>query len=466
MDTLFSFQFYVLLGFISLFIYLGLSNRNISSIEDYFSGGRNTKWYIAMFSIVATETSVLTFISVPGIAYRGNWYFLQLSLGYIVGRILVSKFLLPLYFSANITSIYELIGQRYNKNLQRLTSIIFLCTRVLADGVRFLATAVIVQVLTGWSLEVSVLLIGSVTLLYTVSGGLKTILLIDSIQFLIYLFGGVIVVLFIIFSDSFTGFENLVIKGKLDIFKSTTDNPIYDTLFIFNAFIGGILLSFASHGVDYMMVQRVLSCKNLKSAQKAMVGSGFFVLLQFSIFLLAGSLIWDYMGGVALEKDREFSTFVLTYLPVEIRSIMIIGVLSAAMSTLSSSINSLASSTVVDLLKEKVSLNKSRLISLFWALILILIAMVFDETDEALVYIGLKIASLTYGGLLGIFLIYHINDKINTPQIIVGLISSIIVVIILLKLGVAWTLHILISLTVFIVASHLAYYLNLFILRK
>jgi len=465
-DTLFSFQFYVLLGFISLFIYLGLSNRNISSIEDYFSGGRNTKWYIAMFSIVATETSVLTFISVPGIAYRGNWYFLQLSLGYIVGRILVSKFLLPLYFSANITSIYELIGQRYNKNLQRLTSIIFLCTRVLADGVRFLATAVIVQVLTGWSLEASVLLIGSVTLLYTVSGGLKTILLIDSIQFLIYLFGGVIVVLFIIFSDSFTGFENLVIKGKLDIFKSTTDNPIYDTLFIFNAFIGGILLSFASHGVDYMMVQRVLSCKNLKSAQKAMIGSGFFVLLQFSIFLLAGSLIWDYMGGVALEKDREFSTFVLTYLPVEIRSIMIIGVLSAAMSTLSSSINSLASSTVVDLLKEKVSLNKSRLISLFWALILILIAMVFDETDEALVYIGFRIASLTYGGLLGIFLIYHINDKINTPQIIVGLISSIIAVIILLKLGVAWTLYILISLTVFIVASHLAYYLNLFILRK
>jgi len=461
LDFLFSFQFYVLLGFISLFIFLGISNANNSSVRDYFSGGRNTKWYIAMFSIVATETSVLTFISVPGIAYRGNWYFLQLSLGYIVGRLLVSKFLLPLYFSSNVTSIYELIGQRYNRNLQKLTSIVFLFTRVLADGVRFLATAVIVQVLTGWSLEISVLLIGIVTLLYTVSGGLKAILIIDSIQFLIYLSGGLIVVFFIIFSDSFTSFQSLIHAGKFDIFKVISNNFIYDSLFIFNAFIGGILLSFASHGVDYMMVQRVLSCKDLRSAQKAMIGSGFFVLLQFSIFLLAGSLIWEYMDGVQLVKDREFSTFILNYLPIEIRSIMIVGVLSAAMSTLSSSINSLASSTVIDVFKEKVSLNKSRIISFFWAFILISIAIVFDETDEALVYIGIRIASLTYGGLLGIFLIHHINDKINSAQIIIGLVSSIITVGILLKLGVAWTLYILVSLTVFIITAQLAYYFNL-----
>ena len=126
MDFLFSFQFYVLLGFLSLLIYLGISNSKKSSVKNYFSGGRNSSWYIAMFSIVATETSVLTFISVPGIAYRGNWYFLQLSLGYIVGRILVSQFLLPLYFSSNITSIYQLIGKRYNQNLQKITSIVFL----------------------------------------------------------------------------------------------------------------------------------------------------------------------------------------------------------------------------------------------------------------------------------------------------------------------------------------------------
>ena len=466
MESIFSFQFYTLAFFISLFIYLGLSNSGISSSNDYFSAGRDTKWYIAMFSIVATETSVLTFISVPGIAYRGNWYFLQLSLGYIVGRILVSKFLLPLYFSSNITSIYELIGERYNKNLQQIASVLFLCTRVLADGVRFLATAVIVQVLTGWSLEMSVLLIGFVTLLYSVSGGLKAILLIDSIQFLIYLFGGLIVVIFILFSESFSGFQNLFGQQKFDIFKVVTDNFLYDPLFVINAFIGGILLSFASHGVDYMMVQRVLSCKDLESAQKAMIGSGFFVLLQFSIFLFAGSLIWQYMDGEMLLKDREFSTFILEYLPLEMRSIMTIGVLSAAMSTLSSSINSLASSTVIDIFKQKLSLYKSRLISIFWAFILILIAIAFDETDEALVYVGLRIASITYGGLLGIFLIYHINNKINSFQIVLGLISSVVAAIILLNLGIAWTLHILITLTVFIVISYLAHFLHLLIFKR
>ena len=466
MDILLSFQFYILIVFIGIFIYLGISNSRISSSIDYFSGGGGTKWYIAMFSIVATETSVLTFISVPGIAYRGNWYFLQLSLGYIVGRILVSKFLLPLYFSSNITSIYEIIGNRYNQRLQKLASIIFLCTRLLADGVRFLATAVIVQVLTGWSLEFSVFLIGGVTLLYSVSGGLKAILLIDSIQFLIYFLGGLIVVSFILLSDSFVGFNSLIDEGKINILKTVTDNFIYDPLFILNAFIGGALLSFCSHGVDYMMVQRSMSCKDLKSAQKAMIGSGFFVLLQFSIFLLAGSLIWQYMGGVDLPKDREFSTFILRYLPLELRAIMIIGVLSAAMSTLSSSINSLASSTAIDLFEKNISLNMSKIISLFWAIILILIAILFDETNEALIYIGLRIASLTYGGLLGIFLMYYINDKINSNHIMFGLLSSVMSVGILLKTEVAWTLYILISLIIFIIMSYLAYFTSIFLIKK
>jgi len=418
-----------------------------------------------MFSIVATETSVLTFVSVPGFAYRGNWFFLQLSFGYIVGRILVSKILLPLYFSNNVSSIYELIGQRYNRNLQRITSIIFLVTRVLADGVRFLATASIIQVLTGWSLDISILLIGVVTLLYTILGGLKAIMLIDSIQFLIYLTGGVVVIIFISLSESFSGISSLIQNEKLNIFKYYTDNFISDPWFIFNAFIGGVFLSFASHGVDYMMVQRVLSCKSLKSAQRAMIGSGIFVLLQFIIFLCAGSLIWEYMEGVKLVKDKEFSTFIMLHLPIALKSIILVGVLSAAMSTLSSSINSLASSTVIDIFKGRVSLKKSKVISLFWAFVLIMIAMLFDESNTAVVIVGLKIASFTYGGLLGIFLISHINDKIDSNHIIIGLISSILIVFYLSTLNIAWVFYIFISLVIFIVSSHLAYYSNLIITK-
>ena len=149
--------------------------KNHSSI-DYFLGNKTTPWWVAMFSIVATETSVLTFISVPGLAYRGDWFFLQLGMGYILGRILVSIFLIPQYFKSGVMSIYEVIGEKFGTMVQKVASLTFLITRIFADGIRFLATAVIVQVVTGWSIELSVLIIGIVTVVYTLSGGIKTIL--------------------------------------------------------------------------------------------------------------------------------------------------------------------------------------------------------------------------------------------------------------------------------------------------
>ncbi len=151
-----------------------------------------------MFSIVATETSVLTFVSVPGLAYRSDWFFLQLALGYIAVRILVSIFLLPLYFQGDVTSIYEVIGNLFGPVVQKAASGIFLVTRLFADGVRFLATAVVVQVVTGWPIWAAVLIIGIVTMIYTLSGGIRTVLWVDSFQFILYLAGGAIVILFIL----------------------------------------------------------------------------------------------------------------------------------------------------------------------------------------------------------------------------------------------------------------------------
>ena len=211
-----------------------------------------------------------------------------------------------------------------------------------------------------------------------------------------------------------------------------------------SALFGGILLSFASHGADYMMVQRVLGCRNLKSAQKAMIGSGFFVFLQFSVFLLAGTLIYTLYGGIDLQKDREFSTFIVENLPVGVKGILLAGVLSAAMSTLSSSINSLASSTVTDWLKTS-SLKRSQFISLLWAIVLIGIALLFDETDNAIVVVGLKIASYTYGGLLGLFILSRIKIDFHPTALIVGLLSSLAIVFGLQSLGLAWTWFIGIS---------------------
>ncbi|MEI8102882.1 MAG: sodium:solute symporter, partial [Chlorobium sp.] len=228
---------------------------------------------------------------------------------------------------------------------------------------------------------------------------------------------------------------------------NTDPHFLTNPLTFFSAFIGGILLSLSSHGVDYMMVQRVLGCKNLSSARKAMIGSGFFVFFQFSVFLLAGSLISVFMHGAPMEKDREFAYFIVHNLPVGLKGLLIAGVLSAAMSTHSSAINSLASSTVNDILGGKSSLVMSRWISFFWAILLILIALLFDAGNKAMVMVGLEIASFTYGGLLGLFLLSKSKRNFHSSSLATGLVASMAIVFFLKHYGLAWSWFILVSVT-------------------
>jgi len=435
-------DFSIIIIFLAGISAYGIYNSRFNKTsEDYFLAGRDMPWWAAMLSIVATETSVLTFISIPGLAYRDDWFFLQLALGYILGRILVSIFLLPAYFKGGITSIYEVLGNRFGKKIQKTASGVFLVTRILADGIRFLATAVIVQVVTGWSLPVAVLVIGAVTIVYTLMGGIRTVVWVDSFQFVLYIGGGLIAITYILMhSDASFGsmLTELNDQGKLDVVRWGWDLFSNPWLFL-SAVFGGMLLSFASHGADYMMVQRVLSVRNLAGARKAMIGSGIFVFIQFTVFLLAGSLIYIYLGGVELEKDREFSTFIVNELPAGLKGLLLAGVLSAAMSTLSSSINSLASSTTTDWLGKDVSIKTSRIISFCWAIVLIGIALVFDESDKAIVVMGLEIASFTYGGLLGLFLLTKIDREFSQVSLISGLVASMAIVFVMKHFGLAWT---------------------------
>jgi SSS family solute:Na+ symporter len=394
-----------------------------------------------MFSIVATETSVLTFISVPGLAYRDDWFFLQLALGYILGRILVSILLLPRYFESGISSIYEVVGERFGSGMQKSASAVFLVTRILADGIRFLATGVVVHVVTGWELWIAVCVIGGVTLLYSLLGGIRTIVWVDSFQFVLYLAGAVISIIFLanhIHPDAWDAFRQIVAEGKTRIFH-------FDGAFLFDvhtapgAILGGMVLSLASHGVDHMMVQRALACRNLKSAQRAMIGSGIFVAVQFLVFLFVGSLIYIYFSGAAMETDREFATFIVRDLPVGLKGLLLAGVLGAAMSTLSSSINSLASSFTTDWLKSAATLRMSQAASFVFAVIVTSVAMLFDESDRAVVMVGLEIASFTYGGLLGLFLLARGKKKYHAASLVAGFAGSILTVFILKYYGVAWT---------------------------
>jgi SSS family transporter len=432
----------IIILFLAGFAGYGLwQSRFNKSAEDYFLGRRSLPWPVAMFSIVATETSVLTFISVPGLAFREDWYFLQIALGYILGRIGVSLFLLPAYFKSGVVSIYEVLGRRFGPAIQKTASALFLVTRLLADGVRFLATAVIVQAVTGWTLPLAVAVIGGVTVIYTLLGGIRTVVWVDAIQFGIYLLGAVLSIAFLVHrlpGGLPASLGALHEEGKLKIFQVGTDFFGDPTLAV-GAIIGGILLALAAHGVDHMMVQRVLVCRNLRTARMAMVGSGVFAFLQFGAFLLVGSFLYLFFQGEAPAQDREFSTFIVEHLPVGVRGLLLAGVLSAAMSTLSSSINALASSTLMDWLKKHATLSLSRIVSLGWAALLVSIALFFDESDTAVVVLGLQIASFTYGPLLSLFLLGKMKRAFNPAFLIVGLAGSLVAVLLLKQAGMAWT---------------------------
>ena len=455
----------ILFVFCSSFIYLTLNYYNsASSSKNYFLADKNITWKKSMFSVVATETSLLTFMSLPGIGYRGeNLFFLQLALGYIFGRILSANYLLPMYYKTEIISIYELIGKKFGKLIQKVASLIFLLTRLLADGVRFLLTAIVIQKILNIPIEICIITLGLITLIYSVVGGVKAIINIDSIQFFIYIFGGLFSIFYILnhldinFMSSFYNFLNQdIIKTQI-----SSKGIIFDSYFFVNAFIGGTLLSLCSHGVDYMMVQRALCTKDLKSAQKSIIGSGFLVFAQFLIFLFVGFLLAKFYtnSGVVFEKDREFAHFIISDLPIGIKGILIAGVFSAAMSTLSSSINSLTSSTFIDF-NIKFDNIKKIFIGLFWSVALTSIALIFDESNEALIITGIKIASFTYGILLTYFILLKLNLKLSSLSIIIGNVFGLITVYFCSFYGVAWTLLIMICCLINMIISILINYLQ------
>ena len=444
-DNLIIFVFFA--GIILFSIY---QNKKIEgSNKSYFLAGKNIHWIIAMLSIVATETSVLTFVGIPAMSYASkNWNFLQVVIGYILGRVLVGYIFLPMYYKEGIISIYQVIGQKYGKSVQEVASITFLITRIFADGIRFLATAGIVSVITEWPLDIAILIIGTITIIYSSIGGLKTILWVDGFQFFIYLACGLIAIFHIINHPLFD-YSQIYQNGFLDIVK--TSSNIFSSESLFMSILAGAFMSVGSHGIDYLMVQRVLSTKNISSARKAMIGSGIFVFIQFLVFLCVGTLIlsgaFDVFDDVQQnETNQIFPIYIRNYIPSGLKGLMLAGVLSAAMSSLSSSINSLSSSTIVDIFKSNSYGRKSVLVSIFWGVFLTLFSLMFEyNPKDSIVLLALKITSFTYGGLISLFLFVRLRLEFLKESIILSYISSIILLLILAYNNVSWEYYISIS---------------------
>jgi SSS family transporter len=478
------------------------------STTDYFLGGHKLPWWAVLFSVVATETSTLTFISIPAVAYGGSLTFLQITFGYILGRTLVSLFFLPRYFKGQLSTAYQFLGERFGRSVRNITSSTFMVTRLLADGVRLFASAIPIAIilrLAGVPISdlniyfLSILIIAGVTIIYTILGGIRAVVWMDVIQMCVYI-GGAILAVGILLSKLPQGLNGVLQlaqnSGKLQFIHFGLDMSIKDFLaqpytFLI-ALFGGAIFSIASHGTDQLIVQRLLTTKNLRSSQKALIGSGFVVFFQFALFLFIGLLLYGFYNGISPAQlglatvDEVFAKFIVQELPAGFSGLIIAAILAAAMSTLSSSINSLASATTLDLYKPYWGKNNppdkdlkvSRMISVAWGVILAGSAFAFaaiqlQSTNErpAVVELGLGIASYTYGGLLGVFALGILAKKIERTDAIIGFFTGLTALLFLVKgpiqnllpgqgLTIAWPLYTVIGSVLVLIVGHISYLLR------
>ena len=404
---------------------------------NYFLGNRELPWGAVMLSVVATETSTLTFLSLPGVAYLGTLVFLQLTFGYLVGRVLVSAILLPAYYRGKLTTAYALLETRFGLRARHFTSGIFMITRLLADSVRLFATSIPLALITGWPYTLSIVVIGLLTVVYTYFGGIKAVVWVDALQMFLYLVGA---------AAAAMALSGLVDGGWAAILAQASAADKLQVLdfglvlsrpYTFWAgLVGGAFLTMGSHGVDQIIVQRLLTCKDLRASQKALVGSGIMVMAQFAIFLMVGMGLWAFYQGRSFERSDEiFARFIFEELPVGLTGLLIAGVFAAAMSSLSSSINSLASVTAYDFwapatgrqTDEQGILRMGKLFTLAWAALLIAGAILFIPLSQGntAVEVALGIQSLVYGGLLGGFALGLLVPQADERSVMIGMSSGI-----------------------------------------
>jgi len=456
----------VVLYLVGVLIFGIISGGRQRNTFDYFLGARQIPWLAVCFAVVATETSALTFLSIPGVAYATNLNFLQLTFGYIVGRIVVSFLLLPAYYKGELATAYQFLGIRFGRKVRNFASIVFMLTRLAADGVRLFTTAIPLAIIlkssaqfSNWTdgqiYSASIAIVSGVTFLYTFIGGVRAVIWMDVVQMFIYIGGAISAIAFLWMKIdggishvlNFTAEKFKVIYWGFDKpFKEFFEQPYT----LFASLIGGAFLSMASHGADQLIVQRLLTANSLKNSQKALITTGFIVAVQFFMFLFLGLMLYTFYNGQNLNPNEVFAHFIVNYMPGGISGLIIAGLFAAAMSTLAGSMSSLASSAMMDIYKpyfgkntdEKKELIVSRIITAIWAVLLIGSAMFFMGTKRTVVELALSIASFTYGGLLGTFLLGILSRKVDEISALIGFISGILAMIyVILNTKIAWTWH-------------------------
>ena len=417
----------------------GLSFRRSGdrSLRGYFLAGRAIPWWAIALSIVSAETSTLTIISIPGLAFTGDFGFLQVVFGYLTGRVVVALLFLPRYFQGELLTAYQLIDRRFGAVLHRTTAILFLLTRAAAEGVRVFAISIVVSLAIGTGDALSIGLISVLTLLYTFEGGMAAVVWTDVVQMVIYL-AGTLVAVFSLGAHVAGGWTSIhavgAAAGKFRVLHAGFN--LSETYTFWAGLLGGTFLTMASHGTDQLMVQRLLAARNLRESRLALLSSGVVILFQFTLFLLIGAGLFVFYGQHPqsfASSDRIFPSFIVQQMPAPIGGLLIAAVLAAAMSNLSAALNSLSSTTVVDLWMgwrpeagEGERARVARVSTMFWALILFAIAMVAVKAGGRghVVEVGLSIASVAYGALLGVFLLGTLNRRATQAGAVIGMICG------------------------------------------
>ena len=405
------------------------------SLRDYFLAGRDIPWWAIALSIVAAETSTLTIISIPGLAYDTNFTFLQVVMGYVVGRIVISLLLLPHYFRGDLYTAYELIERRFGRGLRSLTAGLFLLTRAAAEGVRVYAVSIVVSIALGTGEVASIAIITLLTLIYTFEGGLAAVIWTDVVQTVIYVGGtlvGIATMLHLVPGGWPAIHAAAASAGKLQVFDFRGSLWIPYTFWA--GLIGGSFFTVASHGTDQLIVQRLLAARGQKQSATALVSSGIAILFQFALFLTVGILLWAYYrvpSAMFGKADRIYPTFIVTHLPRGISGLLIAAILAAAMSNLSAALNSLSSSAILDFYvrlrpgtDERTRMRLSRLATVAWACVLFGLAVIALHKAGRVVEVGLQIASVAYGALLGAFLLGVLTRRANQRGAMVGMVCG------------------------------------------
>ncbi|GAA0534704.1 sodium:solute symporter [Saccharopolyspora subtropica] len=433
----------IIIGYLVLVPLLGvLLAGQQRSAKDFFVSDRNMPSWAVCFAVVATETSTLTVISTPTVAYLGSFTFLQLAIGYLIGRIVVAFVLLPRYYGGELVTAYAYLGKRFGSRVQVTASATFLITRLLADGVRLFATAIPVKVmLAAAGFDVSfwqiILVITIVTVLYTYLGGTRAVVWVDALQMILYVLGGIIAVVVLAGKLPADWFTSAVDAGKFQLFDFGASIVTEPYAFV-TAVVGGAMLSMASHGADQLIVQRLLATRTLRAGQGALIGSGVLVFFQFGLFLLIGTMLWSFYEGAKprdmgmATNDDLFPTFIVTEMPPGIAGLLIASILAAAMS---SSLNSLATSTVTDVyqrltrrpLDDRAVLRQAKIWVLVWGVVLFGFASMFTSTDNPVIELGLGITGYTYGALLGSFFLGLAVKRATQTDAVIAFLTTVAV---------------------------------------